>query len=118
MQLFERIQDYVLRYWSADVRILSTWSTGPEKGYLVYRQKRDPKQTLGMRVELGPNAADGTLEGYAQDIAVQLAEPLGTAVSHIRQDGYGILWLGIPSTLPTPTPPREVLVQLGIEDDI
>lgn len=68
-----------------------------------------------MVVELTPTAADGTLEGYAQAVAVELAEPLGTVVSRVRRDEWGVQWVGIPPGAAIPALPPAAIRQLGID---
>jgi hypothetical protein len=67
--------------------------------------------TLGWRLELHADSADGTIEGFARDVAINLAEPIGTA--RTRQDQHGIVWVAIPEGRPTPNPPVEVVRMLG-----
>ena len=65
----------------------------------------------GCKLEFYANSADGTIEGFARDVAVNLAEPIGTARS--RQDQHGIVWVAVPDDSPTPKLPVEVVRMLG-----
>ena len=47
-------------------------------------------------------------EIVALDVAVDLAEPIGTVMPRSRQDQYGIVWVAVPEDLPTPEPPEVV----------
>jgi hypothetical protein len=67
--------------------------------------------TLGCRLEFHANSADGTIEGFARDVAATLAEPIGTA--RHRQDQHGIVWVAVSEDRPTPKPPVEVVRMLG-----
>jgi hypothetical protein len=69
--------------------------------------------TLGCRLEFHAEAADGTIEGFARDVAVNLAEPIGTLITRSRQDQYGIVWVAVPEDRPTPKPPVEVVRMLA-----
>lgn len=108
MDLTQHIITAVNRYWSADVEILGAWADGGTAACVVYRRRIDPDLLLGRRFEFTPEAADGTIEGYARDIAIDLAEPLGIIANSIRRDRHGIAWVVIPPDQPTPTPPPEV----------
>lgn len=112
MDLTEHITDSVDRYWADDVQILGAWPNGPTGTCLVYRRTIDPTVTLGQEFQLHASAADGTLEGYARDIAINLAEPIGNAAKRSRPDRYGIVWVAVPEHQPTPQPPDEVVEQL------
>lgn len=107
MNLVRSIVDSVNRYWAEDVQILGIWQDGPAEACVVYRRTIDPMAVLGCRLEFHGNAADDTIEGFARDVAVNLAEPIGTAKS--RQDQHGIVWVAIPDDRPTPEPPAEVV---------
>lgn len=69
--------------------------------------------TLGCRLEFHANSADGTIEGFDRDVAVNLAEPLGTQITKSRQDQHGIVWVAVPEDRPTPKPPVNVLQKLA-----
>jgi hypothetical protein len=107
MHLVGQIFEAVNRYWAEDVQVLGIWEDGPGAACVVYRRTVDPAVLLGCRPEFHSNAADGTIEGFARDIAINLAEPIGTAKS--RQDQYGIVWLAIPDDRHTPEPPPDVV---------
>ncbi|MBF4461288.1 MULTISPECIES: hypothetical protein [unclassified Rathayibacter] len=112
MDLTRHITDAVARYWADDVQILGAWPDGPAGACVVYRRTIDPTVTLGHRFQFTANAADGTLEGYARDIAINLAEPIGAAARTSRPDGYGIVWVAVAENEPTPRPPVEVVERL------
>lgn len=105
------IIDAVDRYWAEDVQILGAWQDGPAAACVVYRRTIDPMMILGCRIEFHADSADGTIEGLARDVAVNLAEPIGTARS--RQDQHGIVWVAVPEDRPTPKPPSEVVRKLA-----
>lgn len=111
MDLARQIIDAVDRYWATDVQILGAWPDGPAAACVVYRRTIDPTVTLGERFEFNANAADGTVEGYARDIAINLAEPIGAA-TRSSPDQYGIIWVAIPDGRSTPNPPTAVIDQL------
>lgn len=69
----------------------------------------DPMLILGRRLEFAADAADGTIEGYARDVPIDLDEPIGSLATRSRRDQYGVLWILIPEDVPTPEPPDEVL---------
>lgn len=105
MNLVRYIVDAVNRYWADDVQILAIWDDGPG-ACIVYRRTIDPTKVLGGKFEFRKDSADGTIEGYARDIAVNLAEPIGRAAT--RRDQHGIFWLSIPEDCPTPELPGDV----------
>lgn len=111
MNLAQYIIDAVGRYWAAEVRILGIWEDGPSTVCLVYSRTIDPMITLGCRLEFHAKAADGTIEGFARDVAINLAEPIGTAMS--RQDQHGVVWVAVPEDCPTAEPPANVLERLA-----
>ncbi|MCU1516789.1 MAG: hypothetical protein JWQ75_1510 [Pseudarthrobacter sp.] len=111
MNLTQHIIESVDRYWADDVQILGAWQDGPATACVVSRRTIDPTMTLGCRPEFNAEAADGTIEGFARDVAVNLVEPIGTARS--RQDRHGIVWVAIPEDRPLPKPPVEVLRMLA-----
>lgn len=92
MDLTRHIIDAVDRYWGEDVQILGAWNDGPAAACVVYLRTIDPMMTLGCRLEFHAEAADGTVEGFARDVAVNLAEPIGTLMARSRKDRYGIVW--------------------------
>lgn len=106
LHLADRVIKAVAAYWTADVRILGVWQDGPA-ACVVHQRTCDPDRVLGHRFEFTADCADGTIEGYARDAAITLAEPLGTQVFRTRQDRHGILWVAIPEGQPTPEPPQE-----------
>lgn len=113
MNLTRHIIDAVDRYWAEDVQILGAWQDGPAAACVVYRRTIDPLMPLGCRLEFHAEAADGTVLGFARDVAVNLAEPIGTLITRSRQDQYGIVWVAVPEDRPTPKPPVEVVRMLG-----
>lgn len=112
MDLARQIIDAVDRYWAADVQILGAWPDGPAAACVVYRRTIDPMMTLGRRLEFHAQAADGTIEGFARDVAINLAEPIGAANTRSSPDHYGIVWVAIPENRSTPNPPTAVIDQL------
>ncbi|YCK81106.1 hypothetical protein M1D89_18770 [Arthrobacter sp. D3-18] len=112
MHLVQHIHDAVDRYWTVDVQIIGIWEDGPAT-CVVHRRTIDPTTILGHRFEFTPTAADGTIEGYARDIAINLAEPIGILAATTREDEHGIVWVVIPEDRPTPVPPADVLEKLG-----
>lgn len=112
MHLFQHIVDPVDRYWTVDVEIIGIWEDGPA-ACVVHRRSMDPTTILGHRFEFTPASADGTIEGYARDIAINLAEPIGTLAATARQDEHGIVWVVISADQPTPEPPAEILEKLA-----
>ncbi|BCW11504.1 hypothetical protein NtRootA4_25680 [Arthrobacter sp. NtRootA4] len=112
MHLIQHIIDAVDRYWTVDVEIIGIWKDGPA-ACVVHRRTIDPTTILGHRFEFTPASADGTIEGYARDIAINLAEPIGTLAATARQDEHGIVWVVIPKDRATPEPPAEILEKLG-----
>jgi hypothetical protein len=115
MNLIRHIIDAVDRYWAEEVRILDAWEDGPATACVVYRRSMDPTMTLGCRFEFTAEAADGTIEGFARDVAINLAEPIGTQIYWARKDRYGIVWVAIPEDHPTPQPSVEVIRMLDDE---
>jgi hypothetical protein len=113
MNLTRHIIDAVDRHWAEEVQILGAWQDGPAAACVVYRRTIDPVMTLGRRLEFHAEAADGTIEGFARDVAVNLAEPVGTLISRSRQDQYSIVWVAVPEDRPTPKPPVEVVRMLA-----
>ena len=105
MDLPSKIIDAVARHWADDVQVLGAWSDGPAAACIVYRRTVDPTMTIGCRVQFDADAADGTIEGFARDVAINLAEPIGTLSATSRRDRYGITWVAIAQDLPTPIPP-------------
>lgn len=65
--------------------------------------------TLGRELRFHASDADGTIEGYARDVALNLAEPIGALSSGIRKDAHGIVWVAFPEDRPTPQPTVEVI---------
>jgi len=116
MDLSRHITIAVDLYWADEVDILGSWPDGPAAACVVYRRTIDPTLILGQRFEFHTNAADGTVEGYARDIAINLAEPIGTAARSSRPDRHGIVWVAVHDQQPTPQPPTEVVQQLGPRD--
>mgnify|MGYP003576284712 CR=1 FL=1 len=111
MNLARSIIDAVSSYWAEEVQILGSWEDAPAVVCVVYRRTIDPDVTLGCRLQFHENPADGTgtVEGFARDAAVNLAEPIGIQASRTRQDQYGIVWVAIPSDRSTPEPPASVI---------
>ena len=107
MNLADYIVDAVNRYWAEEVQVLGMWEDGQAAACVVYRRTIDPSVVLGCRLEFNADAADGTIEGFARDVAINLAEPIGTAKS--RQDQHGIVWVAVPDDRRTPEPPAEVV---------
>ncbi len=114
MHLVQHIVDAGDRYWTVDVEIIGIWEDG-SAARVVHRRTMDPITILGHRFEFTPTSADGTIEGYARDIAITLAEPLGTLAATTRQDEHGIVWVVSPADRPTPELPTEVLERLGLK---
>lgn len=112
MDLTAHILDAVDRYWADDVKILGAWPDGPTGAFVVYRRTIDPTLTLGHWFGFDARAADGTIEGFARDIAINLAEPIGAAAGNSRLDDHGIFWVAHRKDTPTPQPPAEVLERL------
>lgn len=108
MNLAQHIQDAVNRYWAEDVRVIGTWEDGPAT-CVVYRRIIDPTVTLGRELRFQVGDADGTIEGYAYDVALNLAEPIGALSSGMRKDAHGIVWVAVPDDRPLPQPPSEVI---------
>lgn len=117
MDLSRSIAAAVGRYWVDEVRILGAWSDGPAVAYVVYRRTIDPTVTLGQRFEYHAGAADGTVEGYARDIAINLAEPIGAATRPSQPDRFGIIWVAVGDELSTPRPPADVADLLRVRDN-
>lgn len=69
--------------------------------------------TLGCRLEFQANSADGTIEGFARDVAVNLAEPIGTQITKSRQDQHGIVWVAVSEDHPTLRPHVKVIQNLA-----
>jgi hypothetical protein len=113
MDLARYIIDAVDRYWAEDVHVLGAWQDGPAAACVVYRRTIDPMMTLGRRLEFHADSADGTIEGFARDVAVNLAEPIGTQITRTRQDQHGIVWVAVPEDRSTPKPPVKVLQKLA-----
>ena len=116
MHLIERIVAEVNKYWAHEVQILGIWSIGPESACVVHRRYIDkPTIIIGHKYTFDSRMADGTLDGFARAIALDLEEPLGAAAEHTRMDSLGILWAGIPADEPTPSVPAEVQRTLGVK---
>jgi hypothetical protein len=111
VNLSRYIVDAAKLYWAGEVRIIGIWEDGPDKGWVVYRRTIDPTRILGRRLEFHETAADGTIEGFARDVAINLVEPVGTA--RRSQDRHGIVWVGVPVDCPTPELSEEILRALG-----
>lgn len=116
MDLIRHITAAVERYWADEVQILGIWHDGPASAGIVYRRTVDPAVTLGQRFEFHSDAADGTVEGFARDIAIDLAEPIGTA-RHSSPDRHGITWVAISDLQQTPQPPNEIVRQVSARHD-
>jgi hypothetical protein len=114
LHLVQHIIGAVDGYWTVDVEIIGIWEDG-QAACVVHRRTLDPTTILGRRFEFTPTSADGTIEGYARDIAINLAEPIGTLAATIRQDEHGIVWVVIPHDRATPEPPAEILEKLGLK---
>ncbi|MGV8966812.1 MAG: hypothetical protein ACOH2F_11085 [Cellulomonas sp.] len=93
------------------MQILGAWQDGRAAACVVYRRTIDPMKTLGRRLEFPAQAADGTVEGFARDVAINLAEPIGIARS--GQDQHGIVWVAVRDDRPTPELPVEVVRMLA-----
>lgn len=113
MSLLGLVRHAVDSYWADDVQILGAWEDERAAICLVYRRTIDPSFTFGRREEFYPGAADGTLEGFARDIALNLAEPIGALAFNSRQDQYGVIWVAIAEDIPIPTVPVEITSLLG-----
>lgn len=113
MDLSGHIVRAVDRSWADEVNILDLWEVGPATVCVIYRRTIDPAVVLGRWLAFHSKAADGTIEGFARDAAINMAEPIGRAIS--RQDQHGVVWVGVPMDRPTPEPPREVLQMLASE---
>jgi hypothetical protein len=105
MNLTRHIIDAVDCFWAEDVQILGAWQDGPAAACVVYRRTIDPMMTLGCRLEFHPEAADGTIEGFARDVAVNLAEPILTLITRRRQDQYAFIGWPSPRTVPRQSRP-------------
>ncbi|MFW0772559.1 hypothetical protein ACLRGI_05270 [Paenarthrobacter nitroguajacolicus] len=115
MHLVQHIGDVVDRYWTVDVEIIGIWEDRPA-ACVVHRRTIDPTTILGHRFhrfEFTSASADGTIEGYARDIAITLAEPIGTLASTTCEDEHRIVWVVILEDRPTPEPPAEILEKLA-----
>jgi hypothetical protein len=111
LNLAQHILDAVNRFWAAEVDVIGIWDDGPSAVCVVYRRAIDPAVVLGRRLELNEEVADGTVEGFARDAAINFDEPIGTASS--RQDIHGIAWVAVPENRTTPMPPFDVLQKLS-----
>lgn len=109
MGLARQIVDAVDRYWAEDVQVLGAWEDGPTAACVVYRRTSDRTVTLGRELHFQAGHADGSIEGYARDVALNLAEPIGALSSGMRKDAHGIVWVAFPADRPTPQPPVEVI---------
>ncbi|MHC6232017.1 hypothetical protein ACX5I6_21010 [Arthrobacter sp. MMS24-T111] len=107
MDLAGHIVREIDRYWADEVNILGYWQDGPATVWVVYRRTIDPTVVLGRRLAFHSEAADGTVEGFARDVAINMAEPIGRAAS--RPDQHGVVWVGVPKDRRIPEPPSEVL---------
>ncbi|UEL30054.1 hypothetical protein [Pseudarthrobacter sp. L1SW] len=107
MDLAGHIVREIDRYWADELNILGYWEDGPATVCVVYRRTIDPAVVLGRRLTFGSRAADGTIEGFARDVAINMAEPIGRATS--RPDQHGIVWVGVPTDRRIPEPPDELL---------
>jgi hypothetical protein len=105
MNLMEQLLRMVDSYWADEVQILGAWRDQQGATCLVYRRIIEPGLTFGRRVEFTETSADGTIEGFAQDVALNLAEPIGALAFSGRQDQYGVIWVAIPEDISIPTPP-------------
>ncbi len=106
----------VERYWADEVQVLGMWPEGPEVACVVYRRTVDPTVTLGRRFEFDSDAADGTVQGFALDIAIDLAEPIGTA-NHSSPDRHGIIWVAVRDPQQTPQLPDDIARRLSARRD-
>ena len=112
VDLAQRIVEAVNRHWSDEVEVIGTWSDRPMAVCIVYRRAIDPAMTIGCRVTFSAAAADGTVEGFARDVAINLAEPIGAQAFTGRRDTHGIVWVAIPDGEPLPEPPPSVVAHL------
>lgn len=112
MDLEQYIIEAVEISWANEVEVLGTWTYGPTAAGIVYRRTIDPELILGRIFSFETTSADGTLEGFARDIAINLAEPVGSPFSASRRDQHGIVWVAIPADAPLPHPPSTVLQRL------
>lgn len=113
MNVVQSIVDAVNRHWADEVNILGAWNDGPMAVCIVYRRTVDPTMTVGCQVEFNDTAADGTIEGFARDVAINLAEPIGVLSNSSRRDRYGVVWVAIPEERPIPELPVEVVARLS-----
>jgi hypothetical protein len=107
MDLAGHILREIDRYWADEVNILGYWEDGSATVCVVYRRTVDPTVVLGRRLAFNSKAADGTIEGFARDVAINMAEPIGRAPS--RPDQHGVVWVGVPMDRWIPEPPNEIL---------
>ncbi|UKA77329.1 hypothetical protein [Arthrobacter sp. FW306-07-I] len=107
MDLAEHIIREIDRSWADEVNILGYWEDGPATVCVVYCRTIDPAVVLGRRLVFNSTAADGTIEGFARDVAINMAEPIGRATS--RPDQHGVVWVGVSKDRRIPEPPSEVL---------
>ena len=113
MDLSLLIQEEIKRFWSRDVRILGAWPVGaPSVAAVIYHRALDPKNIWGRLAVFSPSVADGTLEGFARDIAINMAEPVGNLAAVSRMDCYGVSWLALPDSEPLPEIPRSILAEI------
>lgn len=108
MDLDLLVRDAVETYWADDLQIIGSWEDGAGL-CVVYRRTVDLKMILGRRVEFRDGAADGTIEGFARDVAINMAEPVGIQIYRARPDRYGIIWIALPIDFPTPQLPASVV---------
>ena len=116
MDLAGHIVREIDRYWANEVNILGYWEDGPATVCVVYRRTNDPTVVLGRRLAYNSKAADGTIEGFARDVAINMAEPIGRATSRLGQ--HGVVWVGVPTDRRIPEPPSEVLQILRNDEPI
>lgn len=107
MDLAGQIIREIDRYWADEVDILGYWEDEPATVCVVYRRTIDPTVVLGRLLAFNSKAADGTIEGFARDVAINMAEPIGRATS--RPGQHGIVWVGVPMDRRIPAPPNEIL---------
>jgi len=112
MDIVQQIRTEVDRYWSEDVEVLGAWSDcDGSTAWIIYRRRLDPLTILGHRFAFSTDAADGTIEGFVRDAAINLVEPVGGARTW-GPDEHGVVWVGLGGMHSTPAVPSNVIERI------
>lgn len=83
------------QYPDPTVVVHGVWVETPHSACVVYSLSYGGLGQLGRRIVFPPHAYDDDPDSTGADLAQNVKEPLGSAVSYLRKDGRGISWIGI-----------------------